>query len=454
MVLDRWGAPLLLGAVSIAVLAQGAFYRPAQWYVAALLVSALLVIPGRIRLSRADRPIILAAAALAGWALIDATARQRPGEAIGYLVLLAGMAAVLIGCARLDAQARDLLLTGLLGCGVLVALLGWLGVAFHLARLSWQGQRLWRASSTLTYPNATAVILAMLVLVALALLAVTPHSLGLLLASTVLLTGELATLSRAGYLGVAVGVLVLVAVRGPRAVVRVGAAPVLGAAVAAAGLLPATTSPSAHPAVAVAGLLAGLVVGALPALRPIRGGSRLLTGLGLALLAGVSLAVGLTRLHTAIRAVSTARLTVEDSERAASYRAALRLFDQHPLWGVGPDLRTLTWTSNRGTSTYRYAHNEYLQVLAELGIVGGLLLAVLLVLTFRRLYQAQLSGTAISAGALAAAAALTVHAGFDFVWHIPAIPLLAAALVGLALPESPAGRATQSAGETPQEEYR
>jgi hypothetical protein len=59
----------------------------------------------------------------------------------------------------------------------------------------------------------------------------------------------------------------------------------------------------------------------------------------------------------------------------------------------------------------------------------------------------------VSAGALAAVTALALHAGFDFVWHIPAIPLLAAALVGLASPEAPAGRVTQSAEETSRKEF-
>jgi 4-amino-4-deoxy-L-arabinose transferase-like glycosyltransferase len=91
-------------------------------------------------------------------------------------------------------------------------------------------------------------------------------------------------------------------------------------------------------------------------------------------------------------------------------------------------------------------------VLAELGAVGGLLLAVLLVVIIRRLHHARSGNAAVAAGALAATTALAVHAGFDFVWHIPAIPLLAAALVGLASPEVPVGQLTQQAGETPGKE--
>jgi O-antigen ligase len=115
-------------------------------------------------------------------------------------------------------------------------------------------------------------------------------------------------------------------------------------------------------------------------------------------------------------------------------------------------LPTLSWASGGGSSVYRYTHNEYLQVLAELGAIGGLLLAALLLMIVRGLHRAWHGRGAVAAGALAATAALAVHAGFDFVWHIPAIPLLVAALVGLASPEIPAGHLTQQAGETPGKE--
>ena len=38
------------------------------------------------------------------------------------------------------------------------------------------------------------------------------------------------------------------------------------------------------------------------------------------------------------------------------------------------------------------------------------------------------------AGLLAGLLALGVHSAFDFLWHVPAIPLLAALLIGLTTP--------------------
>jgi hypothetical protein len=419
-----------------------------QLWVAALLAATLLAVPGWHRLARADRPVTLALAGLAGWALIDAMLHHDPRAAVPYLALLIGVLAVLLACGRLDAGARDLVLTGLLGCGVLVALLGWLGLALHWQRWTWQGQGLWRASSTLTYPNATAVVLAMLALVALARLTETPRSMRLVLSTTVLLTGLIATLSRAGLMAVAVGLLVLAVARGPRVLLGAGWGSVAGAAVAALGLVPTMTASDPRPVPAALALAAGFAVSAgATALRhsrfsPVAVGSLALLALGLSV-----------PRWTGITAITGARLTVDDPERAASFSAALQVFDQHRLIGAGPSLPTLTWTTGTGSNVYRYAHNEYLQVLAELGIVGGVLLATLLATLLWRLYQRRRTGGAVSAGALAAAAALAFHAGFDFVWHIPAIPLLAAALVGLASPDAPAGRITQSAGETSRKEF-
>src|SRR5664280_767071 len=180
--------------------------------------------PARAPTASTTERSLLAVGALAGWAVIDAAFHDNPRAAVPYVVLLAGVVAVLVACSRLDEAARDLLLTGLIACGVLVAALGWLGLVLHDARWTWQGQGLWRASSTLTYPNATAVILAMLALLAVARLTEVPHSVLLLIATTGLLTGLVATLSRGGLLALVVGLVVLGALMGPRVVLRAAGA--------------------------------------------------------------------------------------------------------------------------------------------------------------------------------------------------------------------------------------
>jgi O-antigen ligase len=106
----------------------------------------------------------------------------------------------------------------------------------------------------------------------------------------------------------------------------------------------------------------------------------------------------------------------------------------HPLTGVGPGQATLRWTGQDGElRVQRYVHNAYLQVTTELGAIGGGLLAWLLgalaLLAWRG--RAMASSRVVWAGIIAGLGALAVHSAFDFVWHLPLIPLVAAVLIGV-----------------------
>jgi O-antigen ligase len=138
---------------------------------------------------------------------------------------------------------------------------------------------------------------------------------------------------------------------------------------------------------------------------------------------------------TAVRLTDT-RLTIASPDRAAAARAALQLAADRPLTGTGPGRAVLTWVQHNGRVTSRYVHNEYLQVLAELGFVGLALLVVLLASLAWTIWRGRLHtpSTAIWAGAAAGLAALAVHSALDFLWHLPAIPLAGAVLAGLGFP--------------------
>jgi O-antigen ligase len=104
---------------------------------------------------------------------------------------------------------------------------------------------------------------------------------------------------------------------------------------------------------------------------------------------------------------------------------------------VGPGWRRFAWTAPDGRPRVaRYAHNEYLQVLAELGVVGLGLVLTLLAALGRLVWKR--SGDAASpqlrAGAAAGLAAWAVHAAVDFGWHVPAVALTGAVLVGFVHP--------------------
>jgi len=103
----------------------------------------------------------------------------------------------------------------------------------------------------------------------------------------------------------------------------------------------------------------------------------------------------------------------------------------HPVAGVGPGQAVLSWREpGGGVLVAAYAHDEYLQALAELGAVG-LLLVIALAVTVGHEVAIGDRPVGAAAGAVAGLVALALHSGLDFLWHVPAIPLVAAALVGV-----------------------
>lgn len=439
-----WPRLFLLAAVAAGAVAQGGFFLAGGSVVGALLAAALLAALWRQPPTIADLRLgpVFAAAALAGWAVLDGVVRAAPMSAARYVLLLAGMVAVLLVCRRLDAVERELLLRGVLAVGLVVAATGWVGVAWRLPPWALPDQGLWRAAGTLSYANAAAALLVPLALVALAMLIARPGSVGLALVATGLLAGAGATLSRGGFTGLLVGLflLVMLARAGGQplpAVARAIAGPALGAAVALAGLLaamPATAAP--NPAPGMVALAAGMAVTAL--LTRVRGPA--LAAALLAIVVGLAV-VGLGTVGRTPSSVTDAagqiravRLSVVSSDRSGATAAALHLLATHPLTGVGPGQAMLRWTGQDGVlRVQRYVHNEYLQVTTELGVVGGGLLLWLLGAFARLAWRGRemASSRVVWAGIVAGLGALAVHSAFDFVWHLPLLPLVAAVLVGV-----------------------
>jgi hypothetical protein len=415
---------VILAAVALAVTAQGAFYPPAQVLVGAVLATVGLTVIARPSMARLPVcPLAYAAAGLAGWAVLSAAVAGDVRRALGLVSLLAGMAVVIAVVARRGAAERELLCTVAVGLGALAALAGWVGVAWHMSPWALVDGGLWRAAGTVTYANAAAGLLAPLALLTTALLAGKPLPL-LAPAACLLLTGLGATLSRGGLLAFAVGMAVLAYVLGWRRLVSVATGPVLGAAVALAGLAPSVRAEgSPRPGLALAALVAGLVVAFL--VRP-----GLLPPVPALLLAVPVALAGLVGLR------GSGRLTLDSRDRVGEARAALDLAAGHPVAGVGPGWKNFVLTdADGGRRVAKYVHNEYLEILAELGIVGlALFLALLasigvVVWRSRRTAPTPEIWAGVAAGLVCAATA----AAFDFGWHVPALPLTSALLIGIVL---------------------
>jgi len=132
---------------------------------------------------------------------------------------------------------------------------------------------------------------------------------------------------------------------------------------------------------------------------------------------------------TTLERFSTLRVAdVSMGRRASMARGGLDIFFDHPLKGSG--LGTLVDVYPRYETAYdarlvNHVHNDYIEALAETGILGGLCGAAFLWLLFRdarRNFTAEQGhlSRALHAGAIVAVSGLLLHSFVDFNLHIPA----------------------------------
>ena len=107
---------------------------------------------------------------------------------------------------------------------------------------------------------------------------------------------------------------------------------------------------------------------------------------------------------------------------------ASALLRENPFFGVGPGRFAEVSALAAERADASWVHNEYLQMAAETGVPGGLLLVVLALWAFAYLWPA--AGDVRTLPAVVVLAGIAVNASIDFIWHFPTVPLLLAALVG------------------------
>ena len=143
------------------------------------------------------------------------------------------------------------------------------------------------------------------------------------------------------------------------------------------------------------------------------------------------------------RLSSVQLLEVSSGKRASMRRDTWRIFLDHPFVGTG--LGTLQLVYPPYESLYdgkivNHTHNDYLEVLAETGLLGGIccawFLGVLLVQSLERLRQFNNSFSgALQLSGFVACSGFLVHSFVDFNLHIPANALLFFLMAHLATAE-------------------
>jgi len=123
---------------------------------------------------------------------------------------------------------------------------------------------------------------------------------------------------------------------------------------------------------------------------------------------------------------------IATSKRASMSRDSLRIFEEHPVWGTG--LGTLPLVFPAYDSLYddkivNHSHNDYLEILADTGILGGLCCAWFLIALFVEglkslAAQGNSLGGTLNLCGLMGCSGFLIHSLVDFNLHIPANALL------------------------------
>ncbi|MCA1621764.1 MAG: O-antigen ligase family protein [Acidobacteria bacterium] len=125
--------------------------------------------------------------------------------------------------------------------------------------------------------------------------------------------------------------------------------------------------------------------------------------------------------------------------RAHFWRGTVQIIRDHPVLGTGlGSFGSVYPRYDTGNGTYRLeqAHNDYLQVFSDAGVVGGLLglcfVALLFWTALRRIHSHDRFRRGVALGALGGCAGALVHSFFDFTLHTTANALLFLLLAALA----------------------
>lgn len=407
-------AAVLYGLLIVEGWREGGFWSADAFAVALASVVMLVV---ALVLDRPDpRGMMLVGSVLAltAWWLIRAITSGVPEQFLPLGASMLGFAAAYAATRTLVGAARQTAGLGVVVLGGLGALVGLAGLVSRWYPMAIPSQGLWRLSSTLTYADAAGLVLGMCLLVALGL-----DAAPVLVRIAVCLTaaGVLATQSRGAYVAFLGACLVV-----PWRRYVHFAVPLVAGIVVGAGAIASSPDSGSVPWL---GLLVVLAVGvsAAPWPRRLTLPARLNTRVAIVLSVLVVALLVVAALH---HEIGLRALAPSDQDRSVEWSTALHQWASAPLTGVGPD-RLLVFHAVDGSFAH-FVHNEYLQIGADAGAIGAILLAVSAVAVIRVVRRTDL----LSSCAAAALVCFAIAGAFDFDWHLSFVGVLGGWCVGLA----------------------
>jgi hypothetical protein len=393
---------------------QGGMWNADAVVVAGVSLVTATVLVATMPLDRRDWMVVGTLSSFALWWLLRSV---EVGAAPDFLPLgasILGSAAAFLAIRSLGTAQRRNASAVLVGLGAVGAAIGLVGLIVRWYPMAMPSQGLWRLSTTLTYADAAGLVLAVCLLVALGFTAPTWF---IRVSVFLCLAGLVATQSRGPLLAFACACALV-----PRRQFLVNLVP-LGCGLGV-GIVAVVTSGSVHPvpwlAVAVA-VGSAVSVAWVPELRTPHIGKRQVV-VAVAGLFAVSVATVLLVHHQ----VELRIFSPSNGDRTVEWTAATRQFVSAPLVGVGPD-RLLQFTAPDGTYAH-FAHNEYLQVAADAGIIGLLILAASVAAVARVVRRVD-TATSCAAAALLCCA---IAGALDFDWHLPLVGLIVGWTAGTA----------------------
>jgi hypothetical protein len=424
----QWaGAALLFGLILVDGIREGGFWHADAFVAAAGSIVLLLAAAVWNRLDRRSGTVVVALLVLAAWWGIRAASAESISQVLPLGASCLAFASAFAAVRPLRGRSRQVAGLGVASLGAVGSLVGFAGLIWRWFPMAMPAQGLWRLSTTLTYSDAAGLALGMCLLVA---LGIDRHRSLIRVAVCLCSGGLLATQSRGAFVAFVFACAVVPWRRYVYFLV-----PLLAGA--GLGVVAIATSPHAGgvPWLGVTLVVAvGIAATPMTRLRLLASSPRIRVLVGLLVLAAVVISALLLHHEIGLRA-----LAPSDQDRSVEWSTALHQWAGAPVFGVGPD-RLLVFHAADGTYAH-FAHNEYLQIAADAGIIGLFLLLIAGTAVFRATRRFDV----LSSCAFAALVCFAVGGAFDFDWHLTFVGFLGGWCAGLAAREETAETAETEA---------